>query len=99
MSSVDRLESTSSEMMLLRQATPFVGSLGPASFRRWIVERLPLQCLKNIIHISDTLHLRSSEIFQIKKRFLEADKADATDIMSILRKPRIVFLYHLTTLD
>ncbi|RPD56021.1 cytochrome P450 [Lentinus tigrinus ALCF2SS1-6] len=77
-------EATSSEMMLLRQATPFVGSLGTASIRRWIVERLPFRSLKNMIHISDTLHLRSSEIFQEKKRVLETDKTDATDIMSIL---------------
>ncbi|KAI0720735.1 cytochrome P450 [Cerioporus squamosus] len=77
-------EATSSEMMLLRQATPFVGSLGPACIRRWIVERLPFRSLKNMIHISDTLHLRSLEIFREKKHSLEADKTGATDIMSIL---------------
>ncbi len=76
-------------MMLLRQATPFVSSLGPACIRRWILERLPFRSLKNMIHISDTLHLRSSEIFREKKLFLEADKTDASDIMSILREYRL----------
>ncbi len=73
--------------MLLRQLTPFVGSLGPASFRRWVVERLSFRTLRSMIHISDTLHSRSSKIFQAKKAAMGNEEGDTKDIISILRKP------------
>lgn len=82
-----RPEATCKEMMLLRQLTPFVGSLGPASFRRWVVERLSFRTLRSMIHISDTLHLRSSEIFQARKAAMGNEEGDTKDIISILRKP------------
>lgn len=71
-------------MMLLRQATPFVGGLGPAWLRRWIVERLPFRSLQSMLHISDTLHTRSMEIFKAKKVAADTDNSGTKDIISIL---------------
>ncbi|KAI0716435.1 cytochrome P450 [Earliella scabrosa] len=79
-------EATSSEMMLLRQATPFVNGLGPAWLRRWIVERLPFRSLQSMLHVSDTLHARSTEIFEAKKATADTDKPGTKDIISILLK-------------
>ena len=74
-------------MMLFRQLAPLAGALGPAWFRRFLVERLPMpRCVRRVLCISDTLHARSSAIFREKKDAVEGQGADEKDIISILRE-------------
>ncbi|KAI0631050.1 cytochrome P450 [Trametes polyzona] len=73
------------EIMLLRQFVPFVKNLGPSWLGRWIIDRLPIRSLRQMIHISDTLYEGSLKLFLAKKAALEAgESADAKDIMSNL---------------
>lgn len=77
---------TSPGMLLIRQAGPYVGHLGPAWLRRWIIEKLPLRDMRRLIQVTDALHERSLDIFQAKKAAVEVgDDTDAKDIMGILR--------------
>ncbi|EIW55304.1 cytochrome P450 [Trametes versicolor FP-101664 SS1] len=76
---------TSPGMLLIRQAGPYVGHLGPAWLRRWIIEKLPLRDMRRLIQVTDALHERSLDIFQAKKAAVEVgDDTDAKDIMGIL---------------
>nr|BED42987.1 cytochrome P450 monooxygenase [Trametes versicolor] len=76
---------TSPGMLLMRQAGPYVGHLGPAWLRRWIIEKLPLRDMRRLIQVTDALHERSLDIFQAKRAAVEAgDDTNAKDIMSIL---------------
>ncbi|KAI0822979.1 cytochrome P450 [Trametes gibbosa] len=76
---------TCAEMILLRQAIPFLKYLGPNWFRCWIIQRLPIRSVQRLLHITETLHMRSLEIFQAKKAVLAAgENDDAKDIMSVL---------------
>ena len=73
-------------MMLLRQATPLVPYLGPAWFRRWVIEKMPSEAIKRIIRITDALHTGSVKIFEEKKAAaLKNEKTEGQDIISILR--------------
>lgn len=82
----DRPVATSPGMLLMRQAVPYLGHLGPAWLRRWIVEKLPLRKMRRLVQITDALHGRSLDIFRAKKAMVEAgDNIDAKDIMGILR--------------
>lgn len=77
---------TSPGMLLMRQAAPYLGHLGPASLRRWIIEKLPLRNMRRLVQITDALHGRSLDIFRAKKATVEAgDDIDAKDIIGILR--------------
>ncbi|PIL27477.1 cytochrome P450 [Ganoderma sinense ZZ0214-1] len=74
-----------------RTLMPHASKLGPASFRRWVVERTPLDYVQQMRRITDTLHDRSVKIFREKKALLEkGDDAlkhqigEGRDIMSIL---------------
>ena len=73
-------------MILLRQLSPLVASLGPAWLRRFLVERIPVGTIQRMLHISDTLHARSNEIFREKKSAVENGKesGESKDIISIL---------------
>ncbi|KAI0631049.1 cytochrome P450 [Trametes polyzona] len=76
---------TSPEMILLRQIVPFVKDLGPRWLRRFIVERLPIPCVRRMIEISDTMHEGALKLFTAKKAAIEAGHStDAKDIMSLL---------------
>ncbi|PIL26606.1 cytochrome P450 [Ganoderma sinense ZZ0214-1] len=74
---------TSGEVMLLRQLTPLVGSFGPAWLRRWLVEKVPIAGVQKPIHISDTLHLQTSELLRDKKAAVLVN-GTTNDIMSAL---------------
>ena len=72
---------------------PYVTKIGSASFRRRIVEMLPMDSVRDLRRISDTLHERSVSIYREKKEALEkGDEAlkhqigEGRDIMSILRE-------------
>nr|BED42986.1 cytochrome P450 monooxygenase [Trametes versicolor] len=79
------LYSTLPDVLLLRQVSPYLGHLGPAWMRRWIMENLPVPNIRRLVQITDTLYERSLEIFRAKRVAIEAgDDTDANDIMSIL---------------
>ncbi|KAM5537055.1 hypothetical protein V8D89_009201 [Ganoderma adspersum] len=77
--------------VLFRVFMPHAAKLGPAAFRRWVVERTPLDYVQQMRRITDTMHDRSVKIFNEKKALLEkGDDAlkhqigEGRDIMSIL---------------
>ncbi len=70
---------------------PLVHGVGPASFRRWVVDTIPWKTLHDIRDIVDILHSTSIDIFKSKKE--ESENRDGAlsrqvgqgkDIMSIL---------------
>ncbi|KAF9482535.1 cytochrome P450 [Pholiota conissans] len=72
---------------------PTLSTVGPARFRRWVVNILPWRTVHEIRDIVDTLHDTSVEIFESKKKALtDGDEVVAMqigrgkDIMSILMK-------------
>ena len=72
---------------------PHASKLGPASFRRWVAERTPVDYIQELKRITDIMHGRSVQIFREKKALLEkGDDAlrhqigEGRDIMSILRE-------------
>ncbi|KAI0326160.1 cytochrome P450 [Cubamyces sp. BRFM 1775] len=78
---------TDPQMMLLRQATPLVPYLGPAWFRRWVIEKMPMKSVQRMIWITDTLHTGSVKIFEQKKAAaLKDEETEGQDIISILLK-------------
>ena len=77
----------------MRLILPFIDYLGPAWFRRWLVNLLPQKNVQKMKHIVNTMYDRSKEIYEAKKALLEGgDDAmlhqvgEGRDIMSILRK-------------
>lgn len=70
---------------------PLVQDIGPASFRRWVVNTIPWKTLHDIRDIVDILHNTSIDIFKSKKEELEhkdgvlsSQVGQGKDIMSIL---------------
>jgi hypothetical protein len=72
--------------------------LGPAWFRRFIVDLLPFKNVKRLRDIVDVMHSTATDILESKKRALkEGDEAlsrqvgRGKDIMSILRTCHLAF--------
>ncbi|KAI0823885.1 cytochrome P450 [Trametes gibbosa] len=70
---------------------PYLMKVGPLSFRRKVVEMLPLKHVRRLAQITDTMHNRSVRIYNEKKAALEGDdeelkrqKSEGKDIMSVL---------------
>ena len=79
-------------MFLIVRLLPFVVNIGPASVRRWIVEKLPLKNVQAARELSDLMDKTSREILASKRKALiEGDEAvhrqvgAGKDIMSVLR--------------
>ncbi|KAF8198596.1 cytochrome P450 [Pholiota molesta] len=77
---------------------PTLSTIGPAWFRRWVVDTLPWKNAHDLRDIVDILHKTSVEIFELKKKALaDGDEAVASqigrgkDIMSILSN-KLVYL-------
>ncbi|EIW62374.1 cytochrome P450 [Trametes versicolor FP-101664 SS1] len=77
----------------LQQFIPVFEAIVPAGWRRTVAELIPVAALKEIIRITDTLRIRSTEIFKAKKAALLAgDEAlkqqvgEGRDLISILLK-------------
>ncbi|KIJ63129.1 hypothetical protein HYDPIDRAFT_113701 [Hydnomerulius pinastri MD-312] len=75
----------------IRQFLPYLVKLGPASFRRFVVNNLPWKDVQEIRRIVDVMDKTSIEVFEAKKKALaEGDEAvmqqvgQGKDIMSIL---------------
>ena len=74
-------------MVAMRQASPILTKLGPAWFRRWLVDMLPLAQVQQLKDVVDVLHDTSVRIIAEKRALLEGGKFSAgKDIISILRK-------------
>lgn len=78
---------------------PTLSTIGPAWFRRWVVDTLPWKNAHEIRDIVDILYNTSVEIFESKKAALaDGDEAVANqigrgkDIMSVLSR-RLSFPY------
>ncbi|KAI0676559.1 cytochrome P450 [Trametes maxima] len=75
------------EMMLMRQASPFLTKLGPAWLRRWIVDHIPITRTQRLKRVVDTLHETSVRIIDEKKTAIsKGEYAAGKDIMSVLLK-------------
>ncbi|KAI0333104.1 cytochrome P450 [Cubamyces sp. BRFM 1775] len=75
----------------IQQLLPWLVRVGPPSFRRKIVEVIPLKIVQRLRQIIDTIHSRSIEIINEKKAALErGDEAlkeqvgEGKDLMSVL---------------
>ena len=67
--------------------------LGPAWFRRFLLDLIPLKPIRRIKDICDTMHRRSKEIYDEKKAAIEEGDQDGVhavgegrDMLSILRE-------------
>ncbi|KAI9063759.1 cytochrome P450 [Trametes sanguinea] len=75
------------EMMLVRQLSPILTRLGPPSFRRWIVDHIPIPRTQKLKRVVDVLYDTSVKIVEEKKAAIaKGDYAAGKDIMSILLK-------------
>ncbi|KAL4249739.1 Cytochrome P450 superfamily protein [Abortiporus biennis] len=81
------------QVQLLRYHFHYFTKLGPASFRRRLVEIIPHPLIQKIKDIVDTMQLHSTKIFDGKKQALKAgDEAvveqisQGKDVMSVLMK-------------
>ncbi|KAI0760472.1 cytochrome P450 [Fomes fomentarius] len=88
---VKAFQPASVKVAFLRRLLPYVIDVGPPWLRRKILELIPHKGLQELKAIVDTMHRRSVEIFEEKKRALEkGDEAvtqqvgEGKDIMSIL---------------
>ncbi|RPD61500.1 cytochrome P450 [Lentinus tigrinus ALCF2SS1-6] len=76
-----------------RRLLPYIPEWGSPAFWRWVVELIPHEGLQKMKSIVDTMHQRSVEIYEQKKRALEEGDEKVTrqigegkDIMSILMR-------------
>ncbi|KAI0764581.1 cytochrome P450 [Trametes elegans] len=73
------------EMMVVRQLSQVLTRMGPAWFRRWIVDHIPIARTQQLKRVVDVLHQTSVNIINEKKAALEKGEwAGGKDIMSIL---------------
>ena len=84
---------TTLEIEFGRVLLPIMEYLGPAWFRRWLVNLIPHEGAQKMKHIVDTMYDRSKEIYEEKKALIESgDDAvlhqvgEGRDVMSILRE-------------
>ncbi|KAF8910643.1 cytochrome P450 [Gymnopilus junonius] len=80
-------------IMINRILTPKLTKIGTPAFRRWVVDHIPSKNIRKVRDIIDTLHRTSVEIFESKKKAIEAgDSAleaqigKGKDVISILLK-------------
>ncbi|KAM5531524.1 hypothetical protein V8D89_010179 [Ganoderma adspersum] len=72
-------------MVAMRQASPILTSIGPAWFRRSIVDLLPIPQVQQLKHVVDVLHGTSIQIIGEKKAALaNGEVSKDKDIISIL---------------
>ena len=90
---------TSQVHLIIRQLLPVLVKIGPASFRRKVVEMIPYGPGQRMKQISDAMYERSVRIINQKRAALErGDEAlkhqigEGKDIMSVLRMSRLIFV-------
>ncbi|CCL98712.1 uncharacterized protein FIBRA_00716 [Fibroporia radiculosa] len=85
------------DVFILRPLLPYVSRLGPAWFRRRMVEIIPYQPVRKLKSLVDKMADRSTKIYQEKRAALRdgdggtsTQSGEATDIMTILMKMNMV---------
>ncbi|CAE6474050.1 unnamed protein product [Rhizoctonia solani] len=83
------------EMWYFHPFITFFSRLGPASFRRAIVEWIPHRPVQRIKNVSDTMHKTAAEIMKHKREAmangtLDSEVAAGKDIMTALLKQNLV---------
>ena len=82
----------------LQPIIPLLPKLGPARFRRWVLERIPYWRVRKALEIVDSLHTISTEIVNSKKAALErGEEAVAQQVgagKDIISKLRQGIFYH-----
>ena len=77
-------------MVAVRQFSPILTKLGPAWFRRWVVDHMPLKQVQDLKKVVDVLHDTSIRLVEQKKAALEKGEFSAgKDIISILCKQHL----------
>ena len=79
---------------LPRQFLPYAVKIGSPAFRRKLIEICPFECIRTLLHISDTTCQCAADILKEKKEALAAGDESiingrvgkGKDIMSALRK-------------
>ena len=76
----------------MRVFVPLAMKLGPAPFRRFLLDHLPIKPIQRMKEISDVMHQRSLEIYNEKKAAIERGDQETLlavgerkDMLSILR--------------
>ncbi len=76
----------------MRVFVPTALKLGPARFRRFLRDRLPIKSIQRVKTVSDVMHQRSLEIYNEKKAAIERGDqetliavGEGKDMLSILR--------------
>ncbi|TBU29234.1 cytochrome P450 [Dichomitus squalens] len=84
---------TFAEVQWARALVPVTVKLGPASFRRFMLDRLPIKSIQRMKTISDVMHERSRQIYNEKKAAIEHGDRDVVhavgegkDMLCILLK-------------
>ncbi|KAJ3517041.1 hypothetical protein NLJ89_g753 [Agrocybe chaxingu] len=87
-SAIKELIPTLFRLSLIRQFAPFLSKLGPAWFRRKVVEWTPHDTVQKVKEMSDVMHETAQSILEQKRRELSSDPDNrkAKDIISILLK-------------
>ena len=82
-------------LTIVRLLLPYLAHIGPAWFRRRVVELIPNPHVQRIREVSDIMNTRAWEIFNEKKRGLHSSDAalleqvgEGKDVMSLLRELR-----------
>lgn len=78
-------------MIWTREITPYLSYLGPAWFRRFLLDLVPIPKVQRLKRITDTVAKRMGEIYYAKKAALESGDeellhalGEGKDIMSVL---------------
>jgi len=73
-------------LSLVRQFAPFLSKLGPASFRRKLVEWTPNRAVQKVKNMSDVMHDTAVGILRQKRKEIAREVEDAGD--SFLSRPK-----------
>ena len=72
---------------ILEEMTGILCTIGPAWFRRLIVNLIPLSAVQDLKRVVDTMHKAATKFFQSRKELVEKDGADNTgreDLLNLL---------------
>ncbi|KAF8656004.1 hypothetical protein AX16_002824 [Volvariella volvacea WC 439] len=103
-SAVKELIPTLFSLSLVRQFAPFLVRLGPAWFRRKLVELVPHKAVQRVKEMSDVMHLKAVEILEERREQIRQNaegNEDARDIISVLLRAneRAAYEERLTDLE
>lgn len=74
------------QIALLRLLTPFVTRIGSPSFRRFLLNFVPIRAVQKLKEMSDVMENTCKDILRQKRESIELNEiGDGKDIMSLLR--------------